>query len=133
MSTLVLIGSAVLAGVLSTGQAAPGASQEVPASETERALQAARQRLQEELLSQRGAVVNPMNPQVVCGMKLWYIDPPFDAGIREPLPEAAAGASIRRIPPDRDCVPNESAAWSHSFTISDTIPAGRKSTKPVRK
>lgn len=38
------------------------------------------------------------NPQIVCGMKVWRADANIDPGIHMPLPDGAAGATIRRIP-----------------------------------
>jgi len=38
-------------------------------------------------------------PQIICGMKLWRVDPNVDRGIHIQLPEAAFDARIERIPP----------------------------------
>lgn len=53
-------------------------------------------------------------PQTVCAMKLWRVDPGIDPGIRIRLPESAANAKIKRIPAT-ECVAGASHARREVF------------------
>ena len=39
------------------------------------------------------------NPRIICGMKVWRVDPNVDPGIHEQLPVTAFDAKIQRIAP----------------------------------
>lgn len=82
----------------------------------------------ETLLSAEVALSQPLpsmlvqipTPQIICGMKVWRVDPGIDPGIQRPLPGGAAGAMIRRIPA-RQCV--ESTAGRY---VVETISGARR-------
>jgi len=162
MSPSLFLGSLVVAGVLSgllnTSQAPAGeAHPQVPVSEAlptaigaasiatrpatpELAPQDLRLEestavtlLQFERADQAGA-----SADVVCGMKLWRVNPGVDTGIHRQIPEEAFNAVTRRISPNRSCGASARGVTRHSFAATIHSPGGekpdpQKPDPPVRK
>ena len=84
------------------------------------------------LQSHRAASVNP-TPEIVCGMKLWRVDPDVDPAIHRQLPDEAFHASIRRIPPDRTCGAGARAVTGHFYTATIHSAAVKEPDPSVRK
>ena len=73
------------------------------------------------------------NPEIICGTKVWRVDPSLDPGIRKPLPEGGPEARIRRIPA-QECSPGASTMGQYgyeSWVVIKELPAGP--AVPVRK
>lgn len=81
---------------------------------------------------ERAAHANPA-PEVVCGMKLWRVNPQIDSGIHRQIPEEAFSAATRRISPDRSCGASARAAMRSSSTTPTIHLAGVKKPDPKGK
>ena len=143
MSPTLFLGSLVVAGVLSgllhTSQApAPSVStQPATPEQTPQDVQLAVWRAATLLQLARAAHADA-SPDVVCGMKLWRVNPDVDTAIHRQIPEEAFNATTRRIVPDGEC--GASARAVTPYSVTTTIhsagvkkPDPRKPDPPVRK